>query len=1498
MHADEYRDPAHTHHQIVKMEISDPYRLYEKYVGLSARAKNGTQPPRGDSDLDAEQRELKRRISSAHAALAGMKDENAELRKKLTALRESKTMRAGKLIAQPARAMEKAAKKVRSTDFSSARKKASSLKREFLSKKESGLNSAKEEDALRSVIKDSKIISPSSRMSAQVPARPKADLVLQFESEPNQKNFERALNSLWYQQGDISSAQALIENHPEWCKNAGDKFQMLLRRIEGSYRLQENGVALSSRSEGAAYITEPSRIMYCVHSTPVFNSNGYSTRTKGIAEGMSNAGGDVVVVARAGYPWDSKADIEKPEEKRYEASIGEVNYVHIPGPNLNQDSLDDYIMETADAFVREAKMLRPETIQSASNHRTALPALIAARRLGVPFVYEVRGFWEYSEVAAKPSLQDSERFHLQQDLETFVAKESDQVLAITAEVAKELEKRGVDRDKIMLAPNGVNPHDFVPLPRDDKYARAKKYDPEKLTIGFAGSFVGYEGLDVLLQASALLVDRGVDHQVVLAGSGSAEKDLIELKEQLGNSNVHFLGRLPQEHMYRLMSTFDIVACPRVSTKVTELVSPLKPLESFSSAKATVLSDVSPHLTLAGDSKKQPRALVAPAGDVDALADTLQRLLEDEDLRRSLGRTARLWAVEERSWTRIGSTVLESHKAAHDLYHSQITEGPLLKDLKVGVIADEFTRTTLQATFDVTLLDKDSWDEQIQQLDFDFIFVESAWNGNHGQWHRSIGYYGEKENAPLFGLLQACQKRGIPTVFWNKEDPVHFDRFSPIAAYFDHVFTTDANMIPRYRALEGNRNQTISSHSFYAQPMLHNPLPPARSFKPTVAYAGTYYGARYQDRTDRLNQLLEAAEAYGLDIYDRQAEEKNSPYKFPDRFQQWVRGALPYSEVIDSYKSHLAHINVNSVEFSPSMFSRRVVEIPASGGVLISAEGRGISESIGSVLATSNNSQVFKAWLHDWFENPSAWFNERWLQMRAVFRSHTSNTALTILARTVGFASKNPGLPSFAIEVENLDESAVEIILASSVRPTAIAAHSVDEIVMQRIEDAGILLAKNPADIDESISWITLYNPEADRTYYEDMLTATTYGEWEYIDTSLQSAVTHDLPLVAPTTSAPGPFALVRTDTRSDSLRNVRSGLTMVKSSSKRELHEYESVPPATLSRDRPKERILVAGHDLKFITSFIEHLESQGHVVETDVWESHTKHDASISAEKLARADVVIAEWGLGNAVWYSRHIAPHQRLIVRVHLQELFRPYLAKINHANVDKFVFVGELILQAAIQSHGVPAGKSLVISNAVDTQQLNRHKKPGTEKTMGLVGIIPQRKRLDLALDLLETLLESDESYKLRIKGKTPEEYPWMKNRPDELRYYEAQWDRIEKINQMSPGSVIVDGYGEDMAEWYRNVGIVLSTSDFESFHFTLPDGAASGARPLSLNWDGADAIYPTTWLYGTVSAMAQDILEDNWSEQDQEKVTSFVKSEFDKEVIFSRLKELISATKQS
>ncbi|WP_025387292.1 glycosyltransferase [Corynebacterium casei] len=1426
--------------------------------------------------------DLKRRLAEASTALSEAREEiqelsgdNAKLERRLEALRNSRSFRVGYQLGEPVRFLRKYL----------AKADVKSLKSMVTEKKLNKTRGAGQRGRATTV-RNEQTHQGDSKDSEKQALKEKSRLSLK-KSQAGLKEFETELKRLWYDAGKISESYDLI-HRTSVDTSQDEKLTRLIKQVKGEYRLFNSEIVLSSMEGGASYIPELGRVMYCVHSTPVFNSNGYSTRTRGVASGVAEGSHHMVVVSRAGYPWDTATDVKAPGEQRTLKRLDGVDYIHNPGPKLGDIAMDHYFTIAADTFVREARNLRPEVIQSASNHRTALPALLAARRVGVPFVYEVRGLWEYSEAARKPSFSGSERFELMKDLETFVCKNADKVLAITSQVAEELIARGVDRDRIELVPNGVDSSRFLPYPKDEYFAKTRKIDVDAPVIGFAGSIVGYEGLDLLVKASAKLGKAGIKHQIAIAGSGSAEPGLRKLAKELPASNVRFLGRLPQNQIPRLISTFDIVACPRESHQVTELVSPLKPLEAFASGRATILSDVAPNLELAG--KDDSRALTFRKGDLESLVEALSTLIQDADLRRELGRSSRQWVMEERNWNAIGKTfsavykeVVRNRKA--ERLDSAETISP--SKLKVGVIADEFTRTTIAGTFDITLLHPADWKNQFEKTDFDLIFVESAWEGNDGLWHRAVGFYSEDESRSLFELLEKAKDLGIPTVFWNKEDPVHFKRFSTTAVKFDYVFTTDANLIQKYLELPNNQIKSVSSMPFFAQPELHNPLVESHPAD-TYAFAGTYYGERYASRSKALDVLLSSAKKYGLEIFDRQASNPDSPYQFPEEYKVYVKGALPYDEVISTYASNIAHLNVSSVDNSPTMFSRRVAEIPACGGIVLSTPSRGIKESLGENIATSNSIDTLDTWLSAWKNDPVLRNNEAWRQMRTIYRAHTSDTALSILVRTIGLSHPGLVLPSYAVLVDDLNETISAEILRQSLRPVSVVSSSVSS-GQSELEEEGIEVI---ADVDstEAIfagAWVS----NANRTFYEDLLLPTRFGQWnsliafepESLDERISPVFVGPETMDSSSTHNSG-----RLDRIEASSKDPAVGVLMPESD--RQLESSPEIVDEEHDQTPSHRTILIAGHDLKFATSLIDSLNKEGHTVLIDKWDSHAKHDVERSRALLAQSDIVFCEWGLGNAVWYSHNVSEDQRLVVRVHLQEIQLPYLKKIDNSKVDKFIFVGELIRRTAILSHGVKGDKSVVIPNGVEAEKLALPKKEGAEFNIGFVGMIPQRKRLDLAIDLVERLLKVDSRYSLLVRGKRPDDYPWMKNRVEEMRYYDEQFDRIERINANYPGAVKLIDFGDDMEDWYRNVGVVVSTSDYESFHFTIADGAASGAVPVSLSWPGSDLIYPEKWLFPNISSMADAILDGSI---DGLEAAEFIKREFDSSKVNEALRRAIT-----
>ena len=295
------------------------------------------------------------------------------------------------------------------------------------------------------------------------------------------------------------------------------------------------------------------------------------------------------------------------------------------------------------------------------------------------------------------------------------------------------------------------------------------------------------------------------------------------------------------------------------------------------------------------------------------------------------------------------------------------------------------------------------------------------------------------------------------------------------------------------------------------------------------------------------------------------------------------------------------------------------------------------------------------------------------------------------------------------------------------------------------------------------------------------------------------------------------------------------------------------------SSPSPRLRVVVAGHDLKFFTPLLDYLRLQPDLeVRLDQWAALGKHDPAYSRELAAWADVVVCEWCGPNAIWYSRHKRRGSRLLVRLHRFELQSPYPAQVKIGAVNQVICVSKHYARLCRERTGWPEAKVATISNALDVSQLDRPKLDGARFHLGLVGMVPSRKRLDLALDVLAEVRREDDRYLLFIKSGMPWEHWWVWQNPAERQHYADALRRVQR-SPLLRGAVVFDDAGPDVAAWLRRVGFVLSTSDDESFHVAPAEGMASRAVPVLRHWPGAETIYEMRWIHRGPAQMAAAIL---------------------------------------
>ncbi|WHY91262.1 glycosyltransferase [Neobacillus cucumis] len=312
----------------------------------------------------------------------------------------------------------------------------------------------------------------------------------------------------------------------------------------------------------------------------------------------------------------------------------------------------------------------------------------------------------------------------------------------------------------------------------------------------------------------------------------------------------------------------------------------------------------------------------------------------------------------------------------------------LKAVKMAAIFDEFTTECFSHECNLITFTPDNWKEVLTAAQPDLLMVESAWRGNNGAWIKKIQYQGEDSIKDLNELIIWCTENNIPTVFWNKEDPVHYNHFIETAKLFDFVLTTDSNMVPVYKEACGH--DRVDFLQFAAQPAIHNPITIGER-ENAVSFAGSYY-AKHIERTEDMMEIFNATLSFGLAIFDRNYEKVKQGLlpnnRFPENVEPYVRGSLKYYEIDKAYKGFKAMININTVKNSPTMFARRVYEALACGTPIISNYSEGIEEMFGDIVCNTAEGQEVKKHLQMLFEDETKYRQIVLEGIRRVYRDHT------------------------------------------------------------------------------------------------------------------------------------------------------------------------------------------------------------------------------------------------------------------------------------------------------------------------------------------------------------------------------------------------------------------------------------------------------------------------------------------------------------------------------
>ncbi|MCH7872242.1 MAG: glycosyltransferase [Planctomycetes bacterium] len=345
------------------------------------------------------------------------------------------------------------------------------------------------------------------------------------------------------------------------------------------------------------------------------------------------------------------------------------------------------------------------------------------------------------------------------------------------------------------------------------------------------------------------------------------------------------------------------------------------------------------------------------------------------------------------------------------------------DLRIALVSDEFSWSAWQFEAETWAFTPRAWQGMFKERQPDLLLVESTWKGIGDKWYFELRQLGSRRDMKYVipRMVAWCRQRGIPTVFYNKEDPPNFEVFVDVAAEFDYVFTSDGNCIPHYCDRTGH--ERVFALPFAAQPRIHNPMATDERVG-QVCFAGTWYSKRHSSRRSDADNLFRPALDYDFHIFDRMAQSRDEAYAWPEEFRGAVRGGLPYSQMIAAYKRYKVFLNVNSVKNSPTMFSRRVFELLACGTPVISSYSRGIEEVLGTdVVLMSDSPRTTRDMLERVLGDDD--YRER-LSLRgqrAVFSTHTYTHRLQAVLDAIKLEYPPVGRPLITMiaMVEHADE---------------------------------------------------------------------------------------------------------------------------------------------------------------------------------------------------------------------------------------------------------------------------------------------------------------------------------------------------------------------------------------------------------------------------------------------------------------------------------------------
>ena len=444
-----------------------------------------------------------------------------------------------------------------------------------------------------------------------------------------------------YRAGQIQNAVQAFGKKPS---PADYYLGRIWRRCHEMLGVLENGFPLPEPAVNRKKWHFNNRVLFVFHSAESYDPAGYTVRSNAILRSMASRNIAACACTRLGYPWDlpqhqGKAVVASSKEEGFT-----IRHFHDPD-SLIGDADSRYLNAYADKLESLALEENVSVIHASSNFLNGIAAAMAARRLGLKSVYEMRGLWHLTRSLREKDFDRTEHFQYCEKMEITAAMACDHVVTISNPLKEWLISAGVAAEKIHVIPNAAemdadNGEECQPPP-------GLQYLNEKFVVGFIGSLTGYEGIDLIIRAVGKLTSKIPDIHCLIVGDGRERAELEALTAELGLKRiVTFTGRIPRSQISAYYRLIDVFPLPRKPVSVCRLVPPLKPLEIMAREKPVIVSDLPPltEMIIHGTT-----GLVCKTDSVDSLAESIRLIQSDPHLATELGANGRHWVIDYRTW---------------------------------------------------------------------------------------------------------------------------------------------------------------------------------------------------------------------------------------------------------------------------------------------------------------------------------------------------------------------------------------------------------------------------------------------------------------------------------------------------------------------------------------------------------------------------------------------------------------------------------------------------------------------------------------------------------------------------------------------------------------------------------------------------------------------------------------------------------------------------------